>query len=118
MIGIALCAPHKAPTPAEAKTATGTLAIKGQAGAIAESAGNGKGGGKPFIRIYSTEAASITDNIKIWNHIVSEDPEWEYNNYEGREDAIHPIYGVESGYKPNLASPNSGVGYYYDPLVK
>lgn len=60
------------------------------------------------------------DNLKIWDHIVSEDPSWEYNGGAGREDALHEIYGSANGYKPVLDSsstPDSGVGYYYLPSV-
>jgi len=55
------------------------------------------------------------DNIKIWKHVVSEDPSWEYNSGAGREDALHEIYGPDNGYRPLLTGPGNGVGYYYVP---
>jgi hypothetical protein len=57
---------------------------------------------------YSSSRTSI-DNIQIWNDVVTEDPNIFYNNGNGREDALHSIYGPENGYKPS----NVGVGYYY-----
>ena len=65
----------------------------------------------------SGTVAQIMDNVKIWDHVVSEDPSWEYNNGTGREDALHPVYGEANGYKPMpLNSANSGgVGYYGAP---
>ncbi|OHD70640.1 MAG: hypothetical protein A2W19_01175 [Spirochaetes bacterium RBG_16_49_21] len=51
---------------------------------------------------------SFTDNLKIWNHVVSEDPSWEYNSGNGREDALHSIYGPASNYKPVLVKSNDG----------
>jgi hypothetical protein len=53
------------------------------------------------------------DNIKIWKHVVSEDPSWEYNNGDGIEDAMHSIYGPLTGYKPDLSATTSRVGYLY-----
>ena len=38
------------------------------------------------------------DNLKIWNHVIEEIPNMEYNGGTGNEDALHPIYGVT--YKP------------------
>jgi len=55
------------------------------------------------------------DNIKIWKHVVSEDPSWEYNSGAGREDALHEMYGPDNGYRPLLTGPGNGVGYYYVP---
>jgi len=49
------------------------------------------------------------DNIKIWDNVVTEDPNIFYNNGNGREDALHSIYGPENGYKPSIVS----VGYHY-----
>ena len=49
------------------------------------------------------------ENIKIWNEIVSFDPNWEYNNGQGREYALHPIYGAANGYK---LSNDFKIGYY------
>lgn len=60
-----------------------------------------------------TQFAHI-DNLKIWNHIPTEDPSFEYNGGEGREDALHAIYSEDNDYKPVL-SGSSGVGYYYLP---
>ena len=67
--------------------------------------------------IIKLESASPTyiDNLKIWKNIVSESPDWEYNSGAGREDALHPVYGDASGYKPNLSSPNGGVGFFCVP---
>lgn len=65
---------------------------------------------------------NIMDNLKIWNHVVSEDPAWEYNADadgagQGRENALHVIYGADSeteyDYRPRVTGSNSGVGYYY-----
>ncbi len=50
---------------------------------------------------------SITDNIKIWNHVI-EDPSFEYNSGTGRESALHPCYGSGNNYKPS----NNTVRYY------
>lgn len=59
------------------------------------------------------------DNIKIWKHVVSEDPNWEYRNGIGREKALHVIYGpdanAEYDYRPKLTGSGNGVGYYYIP---
>jgi len=71
-----------------------------------------------FVIIYSVDGATSAglSNIKTWNHVVTEDPSWEYNSGTGREDALHTIYGSANGYKPVLDSssdPDSGVGYYY-----
>jgi len=52
------------------------------------------------------------DNFKLWNHVVVDDPTWEYNSGSGRESALHYIYGATNGYIPVLTTPNSGVGYY------
>jgi len=54
-------------------------------------------------------ANSYLDNLMIWNHVVSENPAWLYNNGVGREDALHIIYGVYNNYRPQTVS----VGYYY-----
>ena len=53
------------------------------------------------------------DNIKIWNHIVSEDPSFEYNSGSGRETFIHNIYASGNNYQPVLNGASSGLGYYY-----
>lgn len=65
------------------------------------------------IYLYTSHSAAYTvmDNLKVWNHVVSEDPSWEYNSGTGREDALHAIYGSGNGYKPSLTAPG-GVGYY------
>jgi hypothetical protein len=59
------------------------------------------------------------DNIKIWKHVVSESPEWEYKHGLGREKALHAVYGTDSNpeydYRPKLAGSGNGVGYYYMP---
>ncbi|MBN1498442.1 MAG: Ig-like domain-containing protein [Spirochaetes bacterium] len=64
--------------------------------------------------------SSSIDNLKIWNHVVTEDHEWEYKGGSGRENALHVIYGPddidqECDYRPKLVGPDSGVGYYYLP---
>ena len=42
---------------------------------------------------------TLFDNIKIWDHIVSEDPSWEYGTAgAGREEALHSIYGSGNDY--------------------
>jgi hypothetical protein len=51
----------------------------------------------------------LFDNLKIWDHVVSEDPSFEYNSGAGREDALHEIYGASNDYKPYQPK----VGYYY-----
>ncbi len=67
------------------------------------------------------------DNLKIWKHVVSPDPEWEFNADaqgagQGRENALHYNYGPADpatdpdllyDYCPRLVLPDSGVGYYY-----
>ena len=60
------------------------------------------------------------DNLKIWNHVVTEDPEFEWNGGAGRENALHEMYGrddddPEYDYRPKLTGPDGGVGYYYLP---
>ena len=55
------------------------------------------------------------DNLKIWKHVVSESPDWIYNNGLGIEEAIHSIYSPENGYKPVLKDVGNGVSYYYTP---
>lgn len=57
----------------------------------------------------ATHSYTQIDNIQIWNDVVTEDPNIFYNNGNGREDALHSIYGPENGYKPY----NVGVGYHY-----
>lgn len=52
------------------------------------------------------------DNLKIWNHVVSEDPSFEYNGGSGRETALHPVYGESDGYAPKLTGMGNGVGFY------
>ena len=54
-------------------------------------------------------ANMLFDNLKIWNHVVSENPSWEYNNGDGIEEALHIIYGQTSEYNPG----NIQVGYFY-----
>jgi hypothetical protein len=54
------------------------------------------------------------DNVKIWNYALPEDPSWEYNGGAGRVDALHPIYGEATGYRPKLTAPG-GVGFYCVP---
>lgn len=77
-----------------------------------------------FFKILMSSASSSTsarpriDNLKIWDHVVSEDPSWIYNSGTGREDAIHSIYDSGNNYSPVLDSsstPDSGVGYIYIP---
>ena len=53
------------------------------------------------------------DNLKIWTHVVSEDPAWIYNNGNGMENALHFIYSEENGYRPKLIANGSGVGYFH-----
>jgi hypothetical protein len=60
-----------------------------------------------------TYCVSYMDNPKYWDHVVSEDPSFEYNAGSGREDALHYIYGAGNGYKPQITGTNNGVGYYY-----
>lgn len=56
------------------------------------------------------------DNLKIWNHIASEDPSFEYNGGAGNENGLHAIYGPTNNYCPDLTNPGNGVGYYYVPM--
>jgi len=65
---------------------------------------------------YYFNSISYIDNWKAWKEVVSENPNWEYNGGNGREDALHVIYGNDGncGYRPVLASPG-GMGYYYIP---
>ncbi len=66
----------------------------------------------------TAESYVYLDNLKIFNHVAVQDPSsqpspaWEYNSGAGREDALHPIYGLGSGYRPVLTAPG-GVGYFY-----
>jgi hypothetical protein len=59
------------------------------------------------------------DNLKIWNHVVTEDPSFEWNGGAGRENALHVIYGAdedpEYDYRPKLTGSGNGVGYYFMP---
>ncbi len=59
-------------------------------------------------------ATSWIDNLQMWDHNVSENPAWLYNNSAGRETALHYMYGAPD-YRPKLTGPNNGVGYYYLP---
>lgn len=64
--------------------------------------------------------SSGIDNLKIWNHVVTDDHEWEYKGGAGRENALHVMYGPddtdqEYDYRPRLVGPDGGVGYYYLP---
>jgi hypothetical protein len=70
---------------------------------------------KIFLRLFCMHRASYgyVDNLKIWTHVVSEDPAWIYNNGDGREDSLHFIYGAENGYRPKLSDSGSGVGYFH-----
>jgi hypothetical protein len=61
----------------------------------------------------SNPSNSICDNLKIWNHVVSENPSFEYNAGTGREDALHEMYTSTGGYTPI----NLDVGYHYAPSV-
>jgi hypothetical protein len=87
---------------------------------------------RPYIEIYGYTEAEFeledlfartvarawnrVDNLKWYTHNVSDDPEWEYNSGMGRENALHPVYGVEAGYAPML-SDRSGVGYFFIPYI-
>lgn len=55
-----------------------------------------------------TRGDSYYSNLKIWNHIVTEDPTMEYNSGSGRENTLHYIYGATHDYAPY----NLQVGYY------
>jgi hypothetical protein len=54
----------------------------------------------------------FVDNIKMWSHVPTEDPEFEYNSGTGREGAIHAIYASANDYAPALTGTNNGVGYF------
>ena len=69
---------------------------------------------KIFMRLYCMHRSSYgyIDNVKVWNHVVSEEPAWIYNNGDGNENALHFLYGAENGYIPKLSGEDSGVGYF------
>ena len=74
-----------------------------------------------FPRIYQgySESRIYISNMKLWDHVVENDPEWIYNSGSGIEDALHVIYGPINDYQPNLVedtnnpSNSGGVGYYF-----
>jgi len=49
------------------------------------------------------------DNVKLWDHVILDDPSWIYNGGTGLEESLHEIYGPANGYKPGSVR----VGYYY-----
>ncbi len=71
----------------------------------------------------TAESNVYLDNLKIFNHVVTEipssqpNPSWEYNSGAGRENAIHAVYGPDSNpaydYMPKITGAGNGVGYYY-----
>jgi len=85
---------------------------------------------KPYIQLYGSTSAECksadwfarslarawcqVDNIKWYTHNVGDDHSWEYNNGNGREEALHPVYGHDMEFKPMLEN-NSGVGYFFIP---
>lgn len=87
---------------------------------------------KPYIEIFGSTSADCRsidwfarslarawcrmDNLKWYTHNVGDDHSWEYNNGNGREEALHPIYGFEMEFVPILDN-NSGVGYYFIPYI-
>jgi|GEM_PF-2585079 len=71
----------------------------------------GHGTEKAYLNMYATSNVTI-DNLKIWNHVVSEDPAW-MNVLKTKEDALHPIYGSANGYKPNTVE----VSYYRNSVL-
>lgn len=60
----------------------------------------------------------LVDNLKIWDSVLEGNPAFEWNGGAGVEDAIHPMYKAQNGFRPNLvADPDDptnsgGVGYY------
>ncbi len=52
------------------------------------------------------------DNLKIWDHVVTDGPyaaDWEYGAGTRSEEALHPIYGFATGFRPVLyRSPDDG----------
>lgn len=60
--------------------------------------------GTHYTSAYLYESA--IDNIKVWDYIPTTDHALMYSISQ-IEDALHPMYGVENNYKPNLK-----VGYY------
>jgi hypothetical protein len=63
---------------------------------------------------HSTASTDMTiDNLKVWNHMVSEDPTW-INALASQEDAMHPVYGAANNYKANTVK----VTYYKDLIVE
>jgi hypothetical protein len=49
------------------------------------------------------EEEVVIDNIKIWDHVVVEDPAWEYNSGNGRENNLHYLYGLSNNYQPSVS---------------
>ncbi|MBN2159685.1 MAG: Ig-like domain-containing protein [Spirochaetes bacterium] len=77
-----------------------------------------------YLAFYIGDTALVSadiylDNLKIWNHVVAEDPGFEWGGGVGRENALHDIYGPDADpeydYRPKLTGPDGGVGYYYLP---
>jgi hypothetical protein len=63
----------------------------------------------------SEVSSASVDNLKIWNHVVSEDPGWIYNSGNGIENSLHAVYSAANNYRPLLTGQGCGVGYYYLP---
>jgi hypothetical protein len=49
----------------------------------------------------------LLDNFKVWNHVVTEDPSWDWGGGSGIEGALHSIYGS------NAVPGSLTVGYFY-----
>ena len=90
---------------------------------------------KPYIELYGltessfeyqslfaralSRAWSQIDNIKWYTHNVSDDPSWEYHDGDGREEALHPVYGPETEYSITLDhNMFLNVGYFFIPYYK
>ena len=62
----------------------------------------------PYVGYNFGDGQLIFDNIKIWKEsILSANVDWEYNSGNGRELAMHEIYGA-SNYVPSTL----GIGYF------
>ena len=59
---------------------------------------------------YDVAGVMAVDNLKIWDHVVSEDPEW-LTAVEGQENAMQideaapPVYWSKCEDETNISSP-------------
>ncbi|MCU0846984.1 MAG: LamG domain-containing protein [Spirochaetes bacterium] len=66
-----------------------------------------------FIHRQSYQGFAAIDNLKIWNHVVTEDPRWEYNAGAGNEGGLHSVYGLSANYMPKITGMGNGVGFNF-----